>query len=99
VSGTHVIVVDLEVGDGHLDVFMPLILENAGASLTNEPGCLHFDVCQSNEQPGRLLLYEVYSDANAFAAHLETDHFRRFDSATASMVVSKQVRVMTLKAD
>jgi len=98
VSGGHVVVVDLGIGDGHLERFMPLLLENARRSLAKEAGCLRFDVCRDAEDPSRLLLYEVYSDAAAFQAHLQSAHFRRFDTATAAMLASKQVRVLALQS-
>ncbi|EEI25598.1 hypothetical protein HMPREF0519_0261, partial [Lentilactobacillus hilgardii DSM 20176 = ATCC 8290] len=49
VSGGHVVVVDLGIGDGHLERFMPLLLENARRSLAKEAGCLRFDVCRDAE--------------------------------------------------
>ncbi|WP_369077486.1 putative quinol monooxygenase, partial [Lentilactobacillus hilgardii] len=48
-SGGHVVVVDLGIGDGHLERFMPLLLENARRSLAKEAGCLRFDVCRDAE--------------------------------------------------
>lgn len=97
-SDKYVIVVDLVVDDAQLADFMPLIADNARTSLAEEPGCLRFDICQDNTSPTKLLLYEVYSDAAAFNAHLSSLHFRRFDAATAAMLTSKQVRVLTLQS-
>lgn len=42
-----------------------------------EPGCLRFDVCEDAERPGRVLLYEVYRDGAAYAAHRASPSWRR----------------------
>ncbi len=94
----HVVVVDLVVHHEALTEFLPMLYENARASLTLEPGCRRFDICQDREEPTRLLLYEIYQDAAAFSAHLATTHFQCFDRDTAEMVRSKAVRQFALKA-
>jgi autoinducer 2-degrading protein len=97
-SGGFVVVVDLRVDDEHVMGFMPLMMENARRSFADEPGCLRFDVCIDNAAPENLMLFEVYTDAGAFDAHLRSDHFRRFDTETASMIAAKKVRVLALQS-
>lgn len=41
-----------------------------------EPGCLSYEVFCSVEQPERYVSIERYADAEAFAAHRASDHFR-----------------------
>ncbi|HHH45787.1 MAG TPA: antibiotic biosynthesis monooxygenase [Thiotrichales bacterium] len=48
-----------------------------------EPGNLRFDVLQSEEDPARFVLYEVYVDEAAAAAHKETDHYLRWREKVA----------------
>lgn len=72
---------------------MPLMRNNARASLAEEPECHRFDICTDAARPGEVLLFELYSDTDAFAAHLQTAHYRDFDAATAAMIDDK--RVMT----
>ena len=90
----YVIVVDFEIEPDRLTDFMPLMSQNAAASVREEPGCHQFDVCQEPDRPHHIFLYEVYDDRAAFEAHLASPHFRDFDAATASMVVSKTVRAL-----
>ena len=85
-----VVWVELRVRADSLPAFLPLMIENAAAS-RREPGCVQFDVMCPEATPGLVLLYELYSDADAFAAHLKTPHFREFDAAVAEMVLSKTV--------
>jgi quinol monooxygenase YgiN len=42
-----------------------------------EPGCIRYEANQSTEDPRRFLIYEVYRDEAAQAAHEESEHFRR----------------------
>jgi autoinducer 2-degrading protein len=53
-----------------------LLKELSRRSQTGEPGCIHFYVHRSNEDPRDFLLYEQYVDDAAFEAHQQTDHFQ-----------------------
>lgn len=71
--------------------FMPLMLENARASLDAEPDCHQFDVATDPERPDAVFLYELYSDRAAFEVHLASDHFRAFNATTREMIAKKAV--------
>ena len=86
------VTVTLEVAPADLSAFLPVMLANAAASLAGEPGCLRFDVCTDPARPGEVFLYELYTDAEAFSAHLETPHFRTFDRTVAGWLLRKDVR-------
>jgi quinol monooxygenase YgiN len=73
--------------------FLALVSENAAASRSGEPGCRQFDVCVDPADATRVFLYELYDGRAAFDEHCRSDHFKRFDAATAGMVVSKAVRL------
>lgn len=87
-----VILVEFELHEGKEPEFRNLVLENAAASLRDEPGCRQFDVLTPEAGPGdRITLYEIYDDAAAFDAHLATPHFATFNEATAPLVATKTV--------
>ena len=50
-----------------------------------EPGCATFTAYEARDTPGRFYLYEVYTDAAAFDAHLKTDHVHVFISAIPAL--------------
>ncbi|NSX53644.1 putative quinol monooxygenase [Parasulfitobacter algicola] len=87
----YAVTVTLTLKENQHEAFMYLMLENAHASLANEPGCQRFDVCADPNQPKTVFLYELYDDQTAFQAHLASKHFQAFDTFTADMVVDKQV--------
>lgn len=86
------VVVTFQLHPGKRDAFMPLVHENAAASLRTEQGCRQFDVATDPAHPNEVFLYELYTDADAFAAHMQTPHFGAFDAAVADMIHSKDVK-------
>ena len=72
--------------------FRQLVHNNAKTSLSREEGCHRFDVCSDADHPDEIFLYEIYSSAEAFKAHLASEHFLDFDRQTADMVLTKQAR-------
>src|SRR3954454_22116594 len=94
-----VILVEFELHPGSEPEFRRLVMENAAASLRDEPGCSRFDVLTPEGGPGAgIVLYEIYDDAAAFDAHLATLHFTRFNEATAPLVARKTVRRLSFAA-
>ncbi|MDQ6620734.1 MAG: antibiotic biosynthesis monooxygenase [Pseudomonadota bacterium] len=88
----HVVTVEFVVHPESIEPFMQAMLVNARASLEKEPGCTRFDVCVDPENPSHVFLYELYSDAAAFEAHLRTEHFKSFDALVAPWLQSKRVK-------
>ena len=98
-SGAHngplVIIAEFEVEADKLEQFLELARTDASQSVANEPGCRQFDVTLDREQPNRVVLYEVYEDAAAFDAHLETPHLAAFRAGIENLSVSRHVRRLT----
>jgi (4S)-4-hydroxy-5-phosphonooxypentane-2,3-dione isomerase len=87
-----VVTVDIEVHPEHIASFMPEMLANAQASLLLEPECQQFDVCQSEDDLGRIFLYEIYTSLEAFKAHLMQAHFLKFDAVSKAWIVQKKLQ-------
>lgn len=51
-----------------------------------EPGVFRFDVMRDESTAGRYLLYEVYRDTDAVAAHKETAHYQAWRDTVAPMM-------------
>jgi (4S)-4-hydroxy-5-phosphonooxypentane-2,3-dione isomerase len=86
-----VVTVSFHIRPGRRADFLPLVRENAAATLAAEPGCLQFDVLQPEGSEDAVFLYEIYQDAAAFDAHLTQPHFLTFDQAVRDMVAGKFV--------
>ncbi|MGY9015180.1 MAG: putative quinol monooxygenase [Rhodospirillales bacterium] len=75
-----VITVLFKVKPGYLDAIKPLMFGNAQKSLTDEEGCLQFDVVQQQNDDHAFIFYEIYSDKTAFDFHLKTVHSITFNN-------------------
>lgn len=64
-----------------------------------EPGCRMYQVCRSSEDAGRFLLYEVYEDEAALAAHREAPHFKEIvEGQVAPLLATREREFYTIIA-
>ena len=89
----YAITVLFEVKSETYSHFLNLIRENAATSVRDEPDCIRFDVLTPAADSGafHIFLYEIYQSRAAFDLHLETDHFKFFDTATRDLILAKTV--------
>ncbi len=71
--------------------FYQAALDDSTCSVRDEPGCLQFDVLSPTAGGNTLAFYEVYKSKDAFAAHMETPHFKRFASVADRALSDKHV--------
>ena len=71
----YVLVVTINIKPERKKEFIASMLDDARCSVSNEPGCLRFDVIQDEQDPNRIYLYEAYKDKAAFDAHGKAPHF------------------------
>ena len=90
IKGQFVLVAELEIDPSQLDNFKAAAKENGETAIRVEPGCLAFNVVYEKDNPGHIRFFEVYTDADAFKAHLETAHFKKYAAATKDMVKSRK---------
>lgn len=74
----------LDAKPGLADAFRERIVELV-REVRREPGCATFTAYEARDTPGRFYLYEVYTDAAAFDAHLKTGHVHAFISAIPTL--------------
>ena len=86
------ILVEFTVKPGAVARFRELITANAARSLAEEPACRRFDVLSPGDEPGRVVLYEVYDDDRAFDLHLDTPHYRSFAAAAEPLIATRSIR-------
>ena len=87
----YAVCVTFKLNHGETSAFLPLMRGNARTSLTDEIGCMQFDVLTDPANPDSVFLYELYTNRAAFDAHLASAHFKTFDRAVATMIASKTV--------
>jgi len=83
----HVTLVQVHVKPQHIADFIAAITLNHHASV-QEPGCVRFDVLQSDEDPAHFVLYEAYRSAEDAAAHKETEHYLSWRAQVADWMAT-----------
>ena len=91
-----VLIVEFQVKPECLERFNQAIAINAKASVANEPGCRQFDVTRAQDDPCKIVLYEVYDSEDAFRAHLSMAHTQAF-LGEAKELVTKQTATRLLR--
>lgn len=87
----YVRLAELEVDPAQLESFKAAIKEVGKTSVRVEPGCLVLYAVSENENPGRVTVFEIYRDADAYKAHIQTPHFKKFRATTDDMVRSRKL--------
>jgi autoinducer 2-degrading protein len=87
-----VLTVYLEAKPENLEALKTEASINARATLA-EPGALRFDFLQQVDEPTKFMLYEVYRSEEAFQAHQQTDHFKRWVERGVPLLVGERVRM------
>ena len=83
------LMVQMQVRPERREEFLVGIAANAEVSVRDEAGCLRFDVCSVDSDENRFVLYELYTDADAFAAHKASPHFAQWRSVAEQVVVGQ----------
>lgn len=84
----YVQVAEIEIDPAHLDAYRVAVQEQIDAAIRKEPGVLVLYAVSDKDNPAHIRVFEVYRDKNAYAAHLEADHFKKYKAMTEKMVKS-----------
>ncbi|GJD48244.1 (4S)-4-hydroxy-5-phosphonooxypentane-2,3-dione isomerase [Methylobacterium crusticola] len=90
-----VVIAEFKLKEGARAAFLELARDDAAHSVADEPGCRQFDVTVAEDDPDRIVLYEVYDDRAAFEAHLETPHLARFRAGFPALAEPLPVRFLS----
>ena len=79
---------EIEVFQEKLEDYMGFASEVGLVSMASEPGVIALFSMQDKADPCKINILEVYADREAYQAHLQTAHFRKYKEGTADMVKS-----------
>ena len=71
--------------------YLSFAKEVGTVSMATEPGVIGLFSMQDKADPCKVYILEVYADREAYQAHLQTAHFKKYKEGTASMVKSLQL--------
>nr|WP_245285227.1 putative quinol monooxygenase [Bradyrhizobium sp. WSM3983] len=88
----YVRVAEIEIDPAQIEPCKAAVKEQIEAAVRLEPGVLALYSVADKENPAHVFVFEIYADAEAYKAHLETAHFKKYKSATNDMVKSLKLR-------
>lgn len=87
-QGKLVRLAELEIDPAQLESYRAALKEEIEASIRIEPGVLTLYAVAEKDNPTHIRLFEMYADEQAYKAHLETPHFKKYKTSTQQMVKS-----------
>jgi (4S)-4-hydroxy-5-phosphonooxypentane-2,3-dione isomerase len=84
----RVVIVEFKAKPDKVEEFTALMDRHGHNTRTLEEGCLVFDICQEPDEPAVFVLYEVYKDEAAHAAHRETESYKWYSREAPALLES-----------
>lgn len=81
----------IKIDSTQLEPYKILLKEGIETALQVEPGVLVLYAVYDKNQPTNVTVFEVYANNQAYQAHLQTPHFKKYKNETASMVQSLEL--------
>ena len=88
----YVRVAEIEIDPAQLEPYKAAVKEQIEAAVRLEPGVLALYSVADKENPAHIFVFEMYADVDAYKAHLETAHFKKYKATTQNMVKSLKLR-------
>ena len=79
---------EIDVDPAQLEAYLAFAKEVGTVSMSTEPGVVGLFSMQDKANPCKVYILEVYADQEAYQAHLQTAHFKKYKEGTADMVKS-----------
>ena len=84
----YVRVAQIEIDPAQLESYKAIAKEQIETAIRVEPGVLTLYAVAEQDNPTRVVVFEIYADFEAYRAHIETPHFRKYKVDTQQMVRS-----------
>ena len=79
---------ELQIDPGQLEEYRAALREGIETAIRLEPGVLTLYAVSVKNDPAQIRIFEMYADAAAYEAHLQTPHFKKYKTGTQGMVRS-----------
>jgi quinol monooxygenase YgiN len=88
----YVRVAEIEIDPAQLEAYKAAVKEQIEAAVQLEAGVLALYSVADKDNPAHVFVFEMYADIDAYKAHLETAHFKKYKVTTQDMVKSLKLR-------
>jgi quinol monooxygenase YgiN len=79
---------ELHIDPSQLEEYKAALRDEIEASIRLEPGVLTLYAVSVKGDPAQIRIFEMYADAAAYEAHVQTPHFKKYKTGTRGMVKS-----------
>jgi quinol monooxygenase YgiN len=79
---------ELEIDPVLLERYKAALRDEIETSIRVEPGVLTLYAVALKDSPAKIRIFEVYANVDAYKAHLETAHFKKYKTLTQNIVQS-----------
>ena len=79
---------ELHIDPSQLEEYKAALRDEIETSIRLEPGVLTLYAVSVKGDPAQIRIFEMYADAAAYEAHLNTAHFKKYKASTQGMVKS-----------
>ena len=79
-------IAEIEIDPAQLEAYKAAVREHAETAVRVEPGVLALYVVSVKDHPTHLRVFEIYASPEAYRAHLEAPHFKKYKATTEKMV-------------
>jgi quinol monooxygenase YgiN len=84
----YVQIAELEIDPAQLAAYKAAAREQIETAIRVEPGVLVLYSVSQKDNPAHITVFEIYADTDAYKAHLESAHFKKYKTTTDGMVKS-----------
>jgi quinol monooxygenase YgiN len=84
----YVQIAELEIDPAQLAAYKAAAREQIETAIRVEPGVLVLYSVSQKDNPAHITVFEIYADTDAYKAHLESAHFKKYKTTTDRMVKS-----------
>jgi len=74
-----------------LDAYKLALKEGVQTALKKEPGVISMIAVSDKMNPSHITVFENYASKEAYQSHILTEHFKKYKSTVADMVISLEL--------
>lgn len=84
----YVQIAEIEIDPAQLEEYKGAVREHIETAIREEPGVLVLYSVSEKDNPTHIRVFEIYASIEAYRAHLEAPHFKKYKAVTEKMVKS-----------
>ena len=90
-KNSYMRIAKLVIDSAQLEEYRAALKEHIETAVRVEPGVLSLNAVYEKNNPTHITVFEVYADEQAYTAHLQAPHFKKYKSTTQKMVKSLEL--------